>query len=242
MKSNWGGFRSVIAAPIERFLAHRRALGCRFRTEEMALRLLDRFLVQREIKMIGEIQPELLEAFLASRPRARPRSYNHLLCTVRRLFDWLVVQGDLPYSPVRTRPRRENRTARAVPIQRRAGASFTCGCRSPARSAQSAHAGPHLPNHVCVVVRPGHAGRRGRAFARRRRGPQPPVARYTRHQVLQEPSSSVWTAHRTTLGRLSGAARPTLWTAERRGAGLFIRWPQGHQPDRNGPDSPSALR
>jgi len=114
MKSNWGGFRSVIAAPIERFLAHRRALGCRFRTEEMALRLLDRFLVQREIKMIGEIQPELLEAFLASRPRARPRSYNHLLCTVRRLFDWLVVQGDLPCSPVRTRPRRE--TAQRVPF------------------------------------------------------------------------------------------------------------------------------
>ena len=114
MKSKWQGFQSSIAAPIERYLAQKRALGCRFRTEERALRLLDRFLVAQEIKTIKEIQPKLIETFLASRPRARPRSYNHLLGTMRRLFDWLVAQGDLPCSPVRIRPRRE--TAQRVPF------------------------------------------------------------------------------------------------------------------------------
>ena len=85
MKPRWEGFRSPIAAAIERYLAHKRALGCRFRTEEKALCLLDRFLVERGVKAIDEIGPELIEAFLVSRPRTRPRSYNHLLCTVRRL-------------------------------------------------------------------------------------------------------------------------------------------------------------
>jgi len=114
MKPRWEGFRSPIAAAIERYLAHKRALGCRFRTEEKALCLLDRFLVERGVKAIDEIGPELIEAFLASRPRTRPRSYNHLLCTVRRLYDWLVAQGDLPSSPVRTRPRRE--TSHRIPF------------------------------------------------------------------------------------------------------------------------------
>jgi integrase len=114
MKPQWRGFRSPIAAGIERYLAHKRALGCRFRTEEKALCLLDRFLVERGVKAIDEIGPKLIEAFLASRPRTRPRSYNHLLCTVRRLFDWLVAQGDLPSSPVRTGPRRE--TAQRIPF------------------------------------------------------------------------------------------------------------------------------
>lgn len=107
-------FCGPIAAAIERFLIHKRALGCRFDTEEKALRLLDRFLIEQGLQVIDEISPEMLETFLASRPRARPRSYNHLLCTVRRLFDWLVAQGDLPCSPVRTRPRRE--TAQRLPF------------------------------------------------------------------------------------------------------------------------------
>jgi site-specific recombinase XerC len=107
MRLRWQGFHGPMAAPIERYLAHKRALGCRFHTEEKALRLLDRFLSERGLRTIDEIEPALLEAFLASRPRSRPRSYNHLLCVVRRLFDWLVAQGELPCSPVQMRPRRE---------------------------------------------------------------------------------------------------------------------------------------
>jgi site-specific recombinase XerD len=114
MKLRWQGFQGPIATPIERYLTHKRALGCRFHTEERALRLLDRFLMEREIRTLDEIQPGLLESFLASRPRSRPRSYNHLLCVVRRLFDWLVAQGELMRSPVQTVPRRE--TARRIPF------------------------------------------------------------------------------------------------------------------------------
>jgi site-specific recombinase XerD len=113
MKRRWDGFQGPIAVPIERYLAQKRALGCRFRTEDRALRLLDRFLIERGIRGIDDIGPELVEAFLASRPRARPRSFNHLLCVVRRLFDWLVAQGDLASSPVRIGPRRE--TAQRIP-------------------------------------------------------------------------------------------------------------------------------
>ena len=114
MKLRWQGFHGPMAAPIERYLTQKRALGCRFHTEEKALQLLDRFLLERGIRTIDEIEPALLEAFLASRPRSRPRSYNHLLCVVRRLFDWLVAQGELACSPVQTGSRRE--TARRIPF------------------------------------------------------------------------------------------------------------------------------
>jgi hypothetical protein len=56
----------------------------------------------------------VIDAFLASRPRSRPRSYNHLLGVVRRLFAWMVAQEMLDHSPVRLRARRE--TARRVPF------------------------------------------------------------------------------------------------------------------------------
>jgi site-specific recombinase XerD len=114
MKLRWQGFHGPMAVPIERYLTQKRALGCRFHTEEKALRLLDRFLSEQGLRTIDEIEPALLEDFLASRPRSRPRSYNHLLCVVRRLFDWLVAQGELACSPVQTGPRRE--TARRIPF------------------------------------------------------------------------------------------------------------------------------
>jgi site-specific recombinase XerD len=119
MKLRWQGFHGPISAPIECYLAHKRALGCRFHTEERALQLLDRFLIERGIRAMEEIEPKLVEAFLASRPRARPRSYNHLLCVVQRLFDWLVARGELACSPVQMRPRRE--TVRHIPFLFNAG-------------------------------------------------------------------------------------------------------------------------
>jgi integrase len=48
----------------------------------------------------------LIEAFLASRPRKQPRSYNHLLGVTRCFFAWLVVQGRIECSPVRIRAKR----------------------------------------------------------------------------------------------------------------------------------------
>lgn len=108
------GFQSCLAAEIKAFVAHKRALARRFHTEESALRLLDRYLVEQGVTNIAAVTPELLDRFLASRPRTRPRSYNHLLGVLRRLFCWLVEQGTLCHSPLVARPRRA--TMRRIPF------------------------------------------------------------------------------------------------------------------------------
>jgi len=108
MKLQKRPFKSVIAPDIVRFIAHKRALARRYDVEEKTLYLLDRFLMQYDIRKTNQITPEIVDAFFASRPRRRPRSYNHLLGTVRRLFDWLVLQGFLPTSPVQAKSRRQN--------------------------------------------------------------------------------------------------------------------------------------
>ena len=45
----------------------------------------------------------LLVDFLASRPRSRPRSFNHLLGVVRCLLDWAVTLQLLEASPLQAR-------------------------------------------------------------------------------------------------------------------------------------------
>jgi site-specific recombinase XerD len=47
-----------------------------------------------------------VDRFLLSRPRSRPRSYNHLRCTLGRLFSYLVDHGKLTETPLRSPPRR----------------------------------------------------------------------------------------------------------------------------------------
>ena len=113
MKAIWRGFSSLLADGIQAYLNYKRALKHKFRTEERALRLLDRYLVEHQITTLAAITPPLIEAFLASRPRKRPRSYNHLLGVMRCFFAWLVVQGRLECSPVLIRAKRA--TARLQP-------------------------------------------------------------------------------------------------------------------------------
>jgi site-specific recombinase XerD len=88
-------------------------LNRRFDCEEKALHLFDRYLVERGMADVASVTSGVVEDFLASRPRRRPRSYNHLLGVARRLFDWMVDQELLVVSPLRLRPRRE--TARRIP-------------------------------------------------------------------------------------------------------------------------------
>jgi integrase len=113
MKPTWQGFQSPLASAITRFLATKRAFGCRFDNEDRMLRLLDRYLVEQAVLNIPDITANCLDQFLASRPRLDPNGYNNLLCTVRRLFDWLVDQQELTVSPLRAQPRRA--TARRLP-------------------------------------------------------------------------------------------------------------------------------
>jgi integrase len=109
MKSSWTGFHSPLAPGIDAFLTHKRALGCLFRVEELSLRLLDRFLIEQQITTLSAITPEVMDAFLASRPRHAPRSYNHLRGTLVRLFDWLAARDQFGPSPVRARARPSTR-------------------------------------------------------------------------------------------------------------------------------------
>ncbi len=114
MTAHWNGFRSVLAPHIEQYLRAKRAMGCQFACEERQLRLLDRFLDDRGVDSINAVDDQCLQAFLDSRHRTNPRSYNNLLGYVRRLFDWIVGQQILPTSPLKTTPQPQE--ARRLPF------------------------------------------------------------------------------------------------------------------------------
>ena len=100
------GFVSFLGSDIEHFLAHKRSTGRRYDVEEKTLRLLDAFLLERRIVSFEGVTPALIDEFLASRPRPRPRSYNHLRCTIGRLFAYLVSHGNITRTPLQSLPRR----------------------------------------------------------------------------------------------------------------------------------------
>jgi site-specific recombinase XerD len=106
-KPRWSCFRGPLADGINAFLAAKRALGRKYETDDRSLRLLDQFLVDRGITSVGDITSEVVDAFMASRPRTEPRSYNALLGVVCRLFAWLVSRKLVSSSPVRARTRRQ---------------------------------------------------------------------------------------------------------------------------------------
>lgn len=114
MRRQWRGYTSPLAAAFEQFLGHKRALGRRFLVEESVLRLFDRFLVVQSITRSDAITAQVIDAFLGSRPRLRPRSYNHLRGTLVRFFAWSVGQGHRALSPVQAPPRRV--TSQRVPF------------------------------------------------------------------------------------------------------------------------------
>jgi integrase len=96
-----------VASAAAEFLAHKRALGRKYLTEEATLRLLLTFADQRGVTDLGDLSTPLLDAFLASRPRARARSFNHLVGVLGCFLDWAVAQQRLPTSPLRSTRRRE---------------------------------------------------------------------------------------------------------------------------------------
>ena len=100
------GLAGPLAGEMARFLEHKRVLGRRFDTEEGALRLFDRYLVEQGVGTIGGVTAPVIDAFVASRPRLRPRSVNHLIGVLRRLFRWLVAREVIDRSPVRCPTRR----------------------------------------------------------------------------------------------------------------------------------------
>jgi site-specific recombinase XerD len=105
--------RSTLADPIRRFVGYKRALNRRYRPEAAALRLFDRYLYENDITGWDGIDSILIERFLQSRPRTRPRSYNHLLGVLHRFFGWAVVQQLAANNPVTAARRRD--TGKRIP-------------------------------------------------------------------------------------------------------------------------------
>jgi len=81
-----------IELAVDRFLVHKRALGRKYLSEQAELRLLVAFANQHDVIWLDELTPGLLDDFLGSRQRSRPRSFNHLLGVIAGLLDWAVTQ------------------------------------------------------------------------------------------------------------------------------------------------------
>lgn len=107
-------FMSSLARNIDQFLAYKRALGRRYAAEETTLRIFDRYVATHSIPSARAISPDVIDAFLRSRPRRRPGSINALLGTLRIFFQWLVARRVLDRSPVHARARRA--TAGRAPV------------------------------------------------------------------------------------------------------------------------------
>lgn len=103
-----------LAAAAADFLAHKRALGRKYQTEEVTLRLLLAFAGGHGVNELRQLTPSLLQEFLASRPRERASSFNHLVGVLGCFLDWAVTQQRLDASPLRATRRRE--TALRLPF------------------------------------------------------------------------------------------------------------------------------
>ncbi|MHB1475718.1 MAG: tyrosine-type recombinase/integrase [Dermatophilaceae bacterium] len=103
-----------LATAIADFLAHKRALGRKYQTEEATLRLLLAFADQHGVGDLPGLTPCLLDEFVASRARQRARSFNHLVGVLGTFLDWALTQQRLDASPWRATRRRE--TASRLPF------------------------------------------------------------------------------------------------------------------------------
>ena len=110
---NVADLHSALAGPIRQFVEYKRALNRKYRPEAAALRLFDRYLCDHGATGWNCIDDILIEHFLQSRPRTRPRSYNHLLGVIHRFFDWAVLQRLAARNPVTAARRRD--TGKRIP-------------------------------------------------------------------------------------------------------------------------------
>jgi len=98
---NSPNFQGAIAQPLATFVQYKQALSRKYRTEASALRLFDRYLSEHHVSGWEGIDPILVDDFLKSRPRARPRSYNHLVGVLHRFCAWAHLQGFTDCNPLK---------------------------------------------------------------------------------------------------------------------------------------------
>jgi integrase len=96
-----------IVGAVADFLAHQRALGRKYITEEATLRLLIAYTARHDVADLRQLSPSMLDSFIASRPRTRARSFNHLVGILGCFLDWAVLQQRLEASPLHRARRRE---------------------------------------------------------------------------------------------------------------------------------------
>ena len=96
-----------LPAVVDAYLTHKRGVGRKFDSEQAELTLLARFADQRGVNRLDQLSAGVIDDFLASRPRTRPRSFNHLLGVITGLLNWAVTQEMLDVAPAPlTRKRR----------------------------------------------------------------------------------------------------------------------------------------
>jgi len=100
-------FLSFMAPFLNQFVQYKRALNRKYRADAEVLRLFDRYLHSRHITGWSAVDNFVIDDFLKSRPRVRPRSYNHLLGVVHRFFAFAVMQQWTQRNPVSASPRHE---------------------------------------------------------------------------------------------------------------------------------------
>ena len=125
-----------LATAVADYLAHKRALGRKFDTEEATLRLLLAFAAQHGVQGLGQLTPALLETFVASRPRTagpqlQPPRRGRLL--LPRLGRRPAAAGCLTAAQD---PAARDGCASAVPLRRRPGPPAAGGCRGASRQLQ----------------------------------------------------------------------------------------------------------
>ena len=88
--------KGPLAEDIERYLAHKHALGKQLHKVGPMLYLLDGYLLTNGVIEIRQITPAHINGFVGTRQRRSPRSYNGLIGALRGLFDWMVAHEVLP--------------------------------------------------------------------------------------------------------------------------------------------------
>lgn len=94
-------------AAVADFLAHKRALGRKYRSEEATLRLLLVFAEHHHVERLSQLTSRFLQEFVASRPRPSARGFNMLVGITGTFLDWAVAQQRLESSPLLRVRRRE---------------------------------------------------------------------------------------------------------------------------------------